>query len=137
MINIKQLMPIILLFLVTTGVFLLSASWLDTKGVGRTVLIGGNLFVFLITLISSLILQKGMDKDRTMAFIRSVYTSFIVKFLLVVVVVFLYAYKAGANLDRAAVLICMFLYLVYTFIEVRVLLKAMKSQQDAEKRSAA
>ncbi len=137
MINLKQLMPIILLFLVTTGVFLLSASWLDTKGVGRTVLIGGNLFVFLITLISSLILQKGMDKDRTMAFIRSVYTSFIVKFLLVVVVVFLYAYKAGANLDRAAVLICMFLYLVYTFIEVRVLLKAMKSQQDAEKRSAA
>jgi len=137
MINIKQLMPIILLFLVTTGVFLLSASWLDTKGVGRTVLLGGNLFVFLITLISSLILQKGMDKDRTMAFIRSVYTSFIVKFLLVVVVVFLYAYKAGANLDRTAVLICMFLYLVYTFIEVRVLLKAMKSQQDAEKRSAA
>ena len=131
----KTLFPVALLFIIINTLVLTFGSRLEKAGLDINALMAGNLFIFLITLVSIFILLKGLNASSTMKFIRSVYTAFIIKFFLVAVVVFVYALMEKENLNRPAVFLCMFLYLLYTFLEVRVLLKLTKSKTDGEKRS--
>jgi hypothetical protein len=137
MIQKRPLFPIAGLFIAVQSLLNLFGDRLVAAGMDKNVLMSGNLFVFLITLLSMWILMRGMRNAKTMAFMRSVYTSFISKFFLVAIAVLVYALWAKDRLNPAAVLGTMFLYLIYTFIEVRVLLKLMKQKPDVEERSAA
>ena len=137
MIQKRPLIPITGLFIVVQSIVNLFGARLEAFGIDKNILAIGNLFVFLITLLSMWILLRGVRTAKTMAFMRSVYTSFIAKFFLVAAVVVIYALATGGKVNSGAVLTTMFLYLVYTFIEVRVLLKLVKQKPDAEERSAA
>jgi hypothetical protein len=131
----KALLPIAILFIVVNTLCLSLGGRLRTMGLDTEVLILGNLAVFAVTGLSAWILLRGLRTAKTMAFIRSVYTSFIVKFFLVAVAVLVYAWLAGDALNRPAVFLTMFLYLLYTFLEVKVLLTLMKEKPDVQERS--
>jgi hypothetical protein len=103
--------PLILLFILLTGFFVLGTNMLAKWNADQDVLIIGNLTLFLTTLLSYLILYRGLNQANTQAFIRMIYTSFIVKFFIVIVAVFLYATLAK-ELNKSAVIICMFIYLL-------------------------
>ena len=137
MIQKRPLLPIVGLFIAVQSLVNLFGGRLESAGIDRNVLAVGNLFVFLITLLSMWILMRGVRTTKTMAFMRSVYTSFIVKFFLVAIAVVVYALATGGKVNSGGVLTTMFLYLMYTFIEVRILLKLVKQKPDAEERSAA
>ena len=76
-------------------------------------------------------LNKGMHAATTAGFLRSVYGSFMIKLLLVAAIIFGYAFAFKNELNKPALFTCMFLYLVYTFIEVRGLLKLSKDKPNA------
>jgi hypothetical protein len=133
----RPLIPIVGLFVAVQSLVNLFGGRLESAGIDKNVLAIGNIFIFLITLLSMWILLRGVRTTKTMAFMRSVYTSFIVKFFLVAIAVIVYALATGGKVNSGAVLTTMFLYLVYTFIEVRILLKLVKQKPDAEERSAA
>jgi ammonia channel protein AmtB len=76
-----------------------------------------------MTLLSFFLLYRGLKATSTPAFLRSVYGSFMVKFFIVLVAVFGYAFMNKGNLNKHSLFTLMFLYLVYTFLEIKTLMK--------------
>jgi hypothetical protein len=72
-----------------------------------------------------------MKATTTAGFLRSVYGSFMMKFLLVILIVSGYAFMFTDHINKPSLFTCMFLYLVYTFLETRALLKLSKKTNHA------
>lgn len=100
-------------------------------GFDPDVLIIGNLLVVIITLVSYLVLNRGMRSTNPHSFVRAIYGSFILKFFVIAITAFVYIMIAKKNVNKASLITCMFLYLIYTFIEVSVLTKMMKQKKNA------
>ena len=127
----RLLLPILILFLSVNCFAVLFNSRLISWGFDQSVLIFGNLLIFCLTLLSFWILYKGLRAPGTYAFIRSVYGSFILKLLAGAGVVVIYAWTAKSGVNKPSVFTCLFLYLIYTFIEVNVLMKLAKPKRNA------
>lgn len=127
----KSLFPLIFLFVFLNMLFIVFRSFLEKKGFNVDVLLVGNLVLWLITLFSAVMLQKGLKAASTAGFLRAVYGSFMIKLFIVAALVFGYLMLNKKDFNKPAIFTCMFLYLVYTFIEIRGLLKLSKQNPDA------
>lgn len=123
--SVKQFLPVFILFAVLTALVAISGVWLTQWGFHQATLLWGNMFLFLLSLISFVLLQKAIQSASPQVFVRYFYISFMVKFLLVAITVLIYA-KVSTSINRASIIACMSLYIVYTFVEMRILLKAGK-----------
>lgn len=128
--------PIVILFVVLNSFFYSGKNLLQRWGADRDVLIIGNAILFFLTLISYLIAQRGIKNTNTHAFIRSVIGGIMIKLFVTIIVAFIYISIFKKEINKPALFTCMGLYLVYTFIEVSVLTKQLKSKANAPERSA-
>jgi hypothetical protein len=115
--------PIVLLFLVLNALVVVFRRSLTSEGFFIDLLIIGNIILFGMTMLSFYLLHKGLKATTTPAFLRSVYGSFMIKFFIVLVAVFGYAFWNKGNLNKHSLFTLMFLYLVYTFLEMKTLMK--------------
>jgi hypothetical protein len=127
----KGLMPVIILFVVLNGFFIAGKNILQRWGVDQEVLIIGNAVLFLITLMSFSLTQKGLNSPNSHAFVRAVYGSVMIKLFLCLIVAFIYISTNKGNLNKPALFTCMGLYLVYTFMEVSALMKLLREKKNA------
>ncbi|MCW3118794.1 MAG: hypothetical protein JWM28_2876 [Chitinophagaceae bacterium] len=123
-------MPVLIFFILLNAFFVTGKSLLGKWGVDQSVLILGNLLIFVVTMISYFMCQRGLKSQNPNAFVRSVYGSFIVKFFIFAIAAFVYIQMAKANVNKTALFGCMGLYLVYTFMEVSILTKMLKRKAD-------
>lgn len=123
--DLKAFIPSVGLFLLLNGLLALFQGVLTGYGFSVRVLLFGNLFLFGLSLVSFLLQQKASRSASAQLFIRYFYISFLIKLVLVAAVALVYA-KTAARVNRISVIACMLLYLVYTFIEISMLLKAGK-----------
>jgi len=122
----KSFFPIILFFIALNGFFISGRNILSRWGVDQDVLIIGNLLLFLITLVSFFLAQKGLRSPNPHAFVRSVYSGMMIKLFLCVIVVFIYVSLYKTTYNKPALFTCMALYLVYSFMEVSILMKLLR-----------
>lgn len=115
--------PIILLFIILNVFVIVFRRSLTSEGFSVDMLILGNIILFGITMLSFILHSRGMKATSTPAFLRSVYGSFMIKFFIVAAAVFGYAFYDKANLNKPGLFTLMFLYLVYTFLEIKTLMK--------------
>jgi hypothetical protein len=132
----KPFLPIVLFFLLLNGFLLFSKNLLSRWNIDQDVLILGNLILFVITLLSFIVGQKGVRNPNAHAFVRSVYGGIMLKLFLCIAAAFIYIASFGKSLNKPALFACMALYLVYTFIEITALTKLLKQKTNAEERSA-
>ncbi|MBX3254225.1 MAG: hypothetical protein KF862_08810 [Chitinophagaceae bacterium] len=123
--NVRKFLPLIVLFVMLSVLIATFASKLTALGFDSAVLFGGNIFLFLLSIISFLLLQKAVGSSSPHAFVRYFYISFASKFFLVAITALIYG-RLAAHINRASVIACMALYIVYTFIEMGILLKGSK-----------
>ena len=119
----KSVLPLVATFLVICGLVFGFKDFLSQKGFDWQMLIGGNLFLYVVTSISLHLLNKGMSAPNTHAFLRNAYGGIMVKLFACAAAVFIYILVAGDNLNKPSLFACMGLYLVYTFIELRIVLQ--------------
>jgi hypothetical protein len=129
--KLAPLRPIFILFVFLTAFFFSAKSLLTRWNVDPDVLMIGNLLLVMVTLLSYLLLYRGVQSVNPHAFVRAMYLSFIIKFFIIVVAAALYILIAKSNVNKAGLITCLFLYLVYTFMEVSVLTKMMKQKKNA------
>lgn len=128
--NTTRLIPIILLFAIVNGFLLSGRSMLEKWSVDRDVLIIGNLLLFVVALLSFWLGQRGLHSNNVQSFIRSIYSSFIAKFFILIVAAFVYIMITKKNVNKPALIACMCLYLIYTFLEVSILMKMAKQKKN-------
>lgn len=121
-------MPVVFFFIALNGFFISGKNMLARWGVDQDVMIIGNLLLFIITLLSFLLAQKGLKNPNPHAFVRSVYSSMMIKLFICIIAAFIYISMYRDNLNKPALFTCMGLYLVYTFMEVSILMKLLKEK---------
>jgi hypothetical protein len=127
----KGFMPVVLVMILLNGFFSIGKSRLQQNNIDADVLIIGNTLLFVITLISFLLAQKGLSNSNPHAFVRSVYMSVMLKLFVCIIAAFIYISIYKSNLNKPALFGCMGLYLVYTFLEVATLMKMLKQKKNA------
>lgn len=123
--------PLLIVFIILNGLFITSKSLLTKWGFDQAVLLGGNLLVFAVVFISFLLLYKAIHSSNPQSFVRAMYGSFIVKFFLIAIAAFVYIQVTKKDVNKPALFTTMGLYLVYTFIEISMLMKLLKSKKNA------
>lgn len=124
----KSLRPIWLLFIVVNFIGLIFYKQLKSAGIDADVLITGNIFVFTLTIVSFYMLNRGLNAKTTFNFMSAVYGSFLMKLVVGAGAVVLYVLYAGEQKNLPAVFASMFLYLFYTFLEIKGLLELLKQK---------
>lgn len=128
--KLRTFFPVIIIFIVLNGFFISGRNMLARWQADQDVLIIGNLLLFVVTLLSFLLAQKGLKTPNSHAFVRSVYGSMMLKFFVCLIAAFIYIFSFRKELNKPALFICMGLYLVYTFLEVAALMKLLKQHRN-------
>ena len=125
------LSPMILVFILLNAFFIAGKNMLAKFDADQSVLIIGNLVLFLVSLLSFLLARRSLQSANPNAFVRAMYISFMVKFFICAGVAFIYIMSTKKNVNKPALIICMGLYIVYTVIEVSSLTKLLKKAKNA------
>lgn len=125
----RDFAPVFLLFIVLNGLFISGRGWLERWGADQQVLIAGNILLFLVTLFSFLLAKRGLANPNPNKFIQGVYSSILIKLFACMTAAVIYIASQKSNLNKPALFTCMGLYLVYTFLEVAVLMKMLRNNK--------
>lgn len=94
-------------------------------------LLAGNILLFAVTTVSFILYVKELGNKNVHAFVRVMYGSLLVKLMVCLVAVLIYAAIARAAVNRNGIFGCFILYVLYTWLEVRILLRLMKRANNA------
>ncbi len=123
--------PLLLVFVFITAFCITGKAWLEKNGVSQEVLVAGNLLLFGVSFIAFFITNKAVESQNPQAFVRAMYGSFMIKFFVVAIVAFIYIMVAKKNVNKPALIACAGLYIIYTGIETRALIKLLKQKKNA------
>ena len=126
--RLKSFTPILLIFIVLNALLLVFRSRFEEWNVDADVLLVANLLLFVITLISFMLALRGLKNPNPNVFVRSVYSSMIIKLFagMIAATIYISIYQKGLN--KPALFGSMGLYLLYTFSEVAVLTRMLRQK---------
>lgn len=119
----KLFIPLLILFTMVNGLSLVFSKSLKQHQLDNDVVIVANTLLFLISAISLFIQIKGSNNTNPHAMVRGVMGSVVMKLFVLGTAAFLYLYMAGEQKSVNALFVSMGLYIVYTWLEVRIALK--------------
>jgi cytochrome c oxidase assembly factor CtaG len=122
---VRALLPIVALFFITALLILFAAPVLHNRNVDGQVLLIGNNLLFLLTVISYWLHIKSIRTENPHAFVRMVYGSLLVKMVVCMIAALLYGWLSK-TVNKGAIFGCFILYVLYTLLEVKILLKFLK-----------
>jgi hypothetical protein len=128
----KSIIPLVIIFLIVGILIFIFRDLLEQHGFSWQVLSGGNLFIYLVTVISMHLLSKGLHAENTQLFIRNAYGGIMIKLFASAAAAFIYILAAGKNLNKPALFACMGLYLLYTLVELSVIMKQSNARKNVK-----
>ena len=128
--NRQLFVPLVILFIVLNALFISAKSWLTKYGMSQDVLIIGNSVLFVSTIASLYFHVKGFLHKNIQVFFRSVYGALMIKMFICAAAVIIYAMAAKPNINKPALYVCMALYFVYSFMEVRMVFRLLKQKKE-------
>lgn len=123
--------PLLLIFIITSALFIAGRPYLDKWNIDQTVMIVGNIILFAVTLLSFYIYSRSIGSKNAYAITRSMYGSVMARMFICIIAVFIYISIVGKGVNKGAIFGCLFLYFVYTGWEVAILMKMNKRQKNA------
>ena len=124
----RSFLPIVVVFVLVSLFVWLAGPLLEAWKADRLVLAGGNILLFLVTLISFGLYSKALRSANVHAFVRVMYGSLLIKMLVCLIATFIYASVAGRAVNRNGVIGCFIFYILYTFFEVKILMELTRKQ---------
>ena len=116
--------PLMLVFLILSIVFLFCWKLFSRSPVDYVVLLVGNGLLFLVGMASQRMSVLAMKAAKTQGFLKGVYGSFLLKFFVLAAAAFIYILRFQQSINKPAFFGCFGLYLIYTFVETRGVMRA-------------
>lgn len=126
----KIFLPVLLIFVVSTGFFITSGTLFSRWHIDTSLVIVGNLVLFLATMLSFFLYYRALQNNNVQAFLRMIYGGMFLKMMICLFTAFIYIMVAGKAVNKGGVIVCLFLYLIYSFVEVALLLKQSKQKKN-------
>lgn len=127
--------PILAVFIVTTLVLVVVPDLTFLWGMSKPVMIGGNIILFLATGISFSLFEKSLKNNNVQAFLRMIYGGMFAKMMICLFAALIYIMVVKKDVSKGAIFGCMFLYFVYTFLEISIIMKLSRKNGYAKDRS--
>lgn len=121
--NRKLFVPLIILFVLVNAISILLNPLFINHQIDNLVVIGANTLLFFISVISLSMQLKSVNNSNPHAMVRGVMGSVVLKLFVLGTAAFLYLYASGESKSVNALFISMALYLIYTWLEVRLVLR--------------
>ncbi len=116
------------------GIVCLLAFGLNTElskwKIDYKVVAGANALLLLLSIISLTLHVKALANPNPNVFVRSVMLANILKLLGIAAAALIYISLSGKNTSTNAVFVCLFLYVIYTWVEKRATIRLTKSKQN-------
>ena len=128
----KPYFNIIILYLAFNALFLTGKRWLSNWNADPDVLIIGNSILLVATLLSFFLYSRALKNNQPHKFLKYIYGGMFLKMLICLIAAFTYIASFGNDVNKPAIFGCMFLYFLYTFVEVSILLRLSKEQKNAQ-----
>ncbi|MFW2475632.1 MAG: hypothetical protein ACN4EP_01875 [Sediminibacterium sp.] len=119
----KHIKPLLLLFLGINALILVAKSRLEGMGMRYEVVTIANILLFLFTLISLLLQIKAASNANPNAIVRAVMAGMGIKLIGFAVAILVYLSIVGKDKSNTSVYASLGLYMIYTWVEVRLFLK--------------
>lgn len=133
----RAFVPIMIIFIVTTLLFIIVPSLDFLWNMDKIVMIGGNIILFVATFISFYMYTRSLTDNNVHAFLRMIYGGMFAKMLICLFAALIYIMIVKKDVSKGAIFGCMFLYFVYTFVEISIIMKLSRKDKYAKNRSAA
>jgi hypothetical protein len=95
------------------------------------VVLVGNMILFAVSLGSLLLYQRAMAHPSTIGFLKNTYSGLFLKLLACVIAVMAYVFIAKQQINKPGIFACIFLYFLYTLLEMRSLMQWNKARRNA------
>lgn len=125
---VRAFMPIALVFIVTTVILLIVPGLDYLWNMSRPVMLAGNFILFIATAFSFYLYQKSLKNNNVHAFLRMIYGGMFIKMLICLFAAVIYIMAAKKEVSKGAIFGCMFLYFVYTFVEISIIMKLSRKK---------
>jgi hypothetical protein len=129
--SLRVFVPVTGCFILVNILALALGGPLRAANIQAAVLLWGNLVLALATLLSLILFRRAIAHPSTFGFLRNTYSGLLIKLLICVVAVLAYAWRTGPDLNKPGVFGCVMLYFVYSFLEMRSLLRWNKARKNA------
>ena len=126
----KKIMPLFIVFILANAVIMLWQKKMMIYNINNNVVIGANCIMFLVCAISIAFHHKAMQNKNPQVLVRSIMAASLMKLMIVSFSVLIYLFIAGAKRNVYGVFCGMFLYVIYTTIEVRIASKMKRENGD-------
>jgi len=123
--------PLIVLFILINALAFILRTFLHDQGFGIKFLLTANLLLFCMSLFAFFIQMSGLKSTNINAFIRGVYGSLLVKVFIVIIALGIYLFITKGKVNKPSLFTSMGLYILYTVIEVRQLMKISRRKTNA------
>jgi len=120
-----------IIFVVISCALFLSRGFLDSHGIATTVLLAGNTILFMVTIASQWLYQRALAHPKTTGFLKNTYGSILLRLFVCMIAIIAYMLSAGKDVNKPAIGGCVFLYFLYTLVEMSNLRQWNKSRRDA------
>ncbi|MEI6265096.1 MAG: hypothetical protein WCP74_08315 [Sphingobacteriia bacterium] len=119
----KLYLPLMILFVSINAISIVFKPFMVQHHIDNAVVISANTLLFFISAISLYMQLKSVNNPNPHAMVRGVMGSVVLKLFVLGTAAFLYLYAAGESKSVNALFISMGLYLIYTWLEVRLALQ--------------
>ena len=126
----KKIVPLFIVFIFFSILFLLSAPILAKFGLDKNVLLITNALLLILGMITFYIQYKALQNSNPNVFIRSVMSVMMIKMFACVIAVLLYVLSNRDGYSKASIFAGVILYFVYLAVEVKLMLK-LNNQKNA------
>jgi hypothetical protein len=121
-----------LLFLVVSGLFIFLNNLSPAISFDLVVVLSGNFILLAATLISFLFYRKSLQNNRGQYIVRMMYSALLAKMFICLIAITAYIMVKRSGVDKLAIMLCLGLYLIYTFVELSVLMQLSKAQKNVK-----
>jgi hypothetical protein len=124
----RSFLPVLVIFIVASVLFIAGKATLTGWGINPTVLIVGNIILFVAALVSYYLFTRSMQSKNAAAIVRTIYGGVFSKMMICLIGVVVYVMIVGSDINKGGIIGCMFLYLIYSTLEVVILMKLSKQK---------
>ena len=123
-----MMLPLVVVFCVSILLIVVGKHWMYSRwNMDYMVLLVGDLILFAASLFSFRLYIKALRDSNPQVFLRMLYSSLLVKMFFVLGATLIYLFFAGKEVNKAAILGCFVLYIIYTYVEVKTLMRMFKN----------
>src|SRR5262245_9617567 len=129
--SMAPLRPLIIVFILLNAFFVIGKDLMTRWKIDQSVVIIGNLILFVVTLIAFLLSRSSLKSPNPNVFVSLRYTNFMLKLFVCAGAALIYLSYAVKHINKPGLFVCMGLYVLYTVIEVASLTKLLRKRKNA------